>query len=53
MSCEWTIVRSGTRGRNHKTKCGKEHTHTDEGGRNLCTHHFNRWYKKKINNLKQ
>jgi len=33
-------------GKTHKTKCGKESKFIDESGRDLCEHHFKRWFKK-------
>jgi len=30
-----------------KYKCNKEALFIDEGGRDLCTKHFKKWYKKR------
>lgn len=30
-----------------KSRCGKESKFTDDGGRDLCTKHFKKWFKKR------
>ena len=34
-------------GTTQKIQCKKESKMIDENGRELCKHHFNRWFKKK------
>lgn len=44
--CEYWIQKTNAYGKAPRERCSKEAVITDDHGRNLCQHHYNRWKAK-------